>query len=69
MAKFAAAALLEAMVEAIHASIKRGEPAHIPNFGTFTIDSRASSQRVLASGDVVITPPRNLVTFRQLDDE
>lgn len=55
--------LLELMVEAIGAELRRGESAKIPGLGTFAARRQPSRHEILENGDILVTPPRNTVVF------
>ncbi len=68
MAQYHGAELLEVMVKAIGAELRRGNIAEIPGLGTFTVKRQPSRQEVLDNGDVLVTPPRNTVVFLRSKD-
>lgn len=52
-----------ALADLIKESLERGETAHVPGLGTFAIRHENSSIQTSDDGELVMTPPRNEITF------
>ena len=60
-----AVALLDGILDLFKATLRKGEPITIPNFGKFTVQSKAPRRgRNPRTGEEVMISPRRVVTFR-----
>ena len=60
-----AATLLDGILELLKATLKKGEPIAIPNFGKFTVRSKAPRPgRNPHTGEAIMIAARRVVTFR-----
>ena len=61
----AAATLLNWILEFFKTTLQQGESLHVPNFGVFTVRSKAARRgRNPRTGEEIIIQPRRVVTFR-----
>lgn len=54
---------MSALVAVVREALEHGEEAHVPELGTFSVTYQPSEAEELASGEVVMKPPRNTIRF------
>ena len=60
-----ASAILDSVFEVIEEAIVKGETVKVPNFGVFTVKTRAGRQGVVpGTNNVIEIPSKTVVTFR-----
>ena len=63
MAKITRDQAVTALVEVVRETLVQGEDVHLPELGTFRVEYQPSEAETLATGDVVMRPPRNVIVF------
>lgn len=63
MAKITRDEAVSALVAVVREALERGEEVHVPELGTFRVEYQPSAAEELASGEVVMKPPANTITF------
>ena len=68
MAKITRDQAVSALVEAVREALERGEEADVPGLGTFRVEYQPSAVEELPSGEKVMRPPRQAITFAPHDE-
>ena len=68
MAKITRDQAVSALVAAVREALERGEDADVPGLGTFRVEYRPSAVEELPSGERVMKPPCQAITFSPHDE-
>lgn len=69
MAKITRDQAVAALVDIVRDNLMRGEPAYIPNLGTFSVQYCPSKAEELPTGEVVMRPPHNEIVFAPQEEQ